>query len=221
VPTIRTNAGALVAVLALLVGAAACGDDEADDTAATTTVTTTDVAEPGPTVEQVVAAVQAELDAGFAAQPEPPPFVLGAVEVICEDEGPVRSGDVLACRGEPRTDPDFPLDAPGLVLVIVDDDGRTAYVAGTDVPGTTTELLEIHGEVPRGLGCDELLSPDVMAFPFDGVGRPPADAYFWTLAYWYLEGRPEHMDPDGNGIPCEDEHDPTVIADVLAGGPVG
>jgi hypothetical protein len=217
VPSARRLLGAL-AVIALLAGAAACGDD-ADEGAPPTTAT--DVTEPGPTVEQVVAAVQAELDAGFAAQPEPPPWVLGAVQVICEDAGPVRAGDVLACRGEPRTDPDFPLDAPGLVLVILDDAGLVAYVAGTDVPGRTTELLEIHDEVPRGLGCDDLLSPEIMAFPFDGVGRAPADAYFWTLAYWYLEGQPEHMDPDGNGIPCEDSHDPAAIARVLAGGPVG
>jgi hypothetical protein len=64
------------------------------------------------------------------------------------------------------------------------------------------------------------MSPDVEAFPFDGYGRPAESAFFWSLVYWSLEGEPDRMDADRNGIPCETLFDPDVVSDVLAGGPV-
>lgn len=35
-----------------------------------------------------------------------------------------------------------------------------------------------------------------------------------SLVYWFLEGQPDRMDEDGDGIPCETLYAPEVVADV-------
>ncbi len=198
---------------------------------ATTSVATTQPSTPAPTtppatthpdggleVATVAAWIQRLLDAEFAAT-DPPPGVLGAYQVICEDQGRLETGDVLACRGEPRTEPDFQLDPTGVVVYVLDHTGRAAWSAGTDVPDTTSDLLALHEAAPHGLFCRDLMSPDGTGSLFDGYGRPDDSAYFWSLVYWSLEGRPDRMDADHDGIPCETVHSPAVVADVLAGGP--
>lgn len=44
--------------------------------------------------------------------------------------------------------------------------------------------------------------------------------YFWSLLYWFLKGRPERMDADGDGVPCETLYPAALIADVWNGGAV-
>ena len=58
------------------------------------------------------------------------------------------------------------------------------------------------------------------AMEWMGRSAPWSDdvlAYQWALAYWFLEGEPDRMDIDGNGIPCELLFDTAAIAEVLAG----
>jgi len=56
--------------------------------------------------------------------------------------------------------------------------------------------------------------------PFLAYSGTPTDGYFWSLVYWSLEGEPDRMDADLNGVPCETLYDPDVVAQVLAAGPL-
>ncbi len=49
-----------------------------------------------------------------------------------------------------------------------------------------------------GLSCSALDLPD------DPAG------YRTAIAYWMLEGTPDRMDADGDGIPCEETFDTTT-----------
>ena len=62
------------------------------------------------------------------------------------------------------------------------------------------------------------MSPATAALP--APPSTPASGYFWSLVYWSLEGEPDRMDADLNGIPCETLYGPDVAAQVLDGGPV-
>lgn len=171
------------------------------------------------TVGAAVADVEAWL-AGNYASSDPPPGVLGPSKVVCALTGPIPVGSVLACSLEPDTAPDFQLDEGGIVIYVLDADGHTAWSAGSDVPDSTTALAQALALAGTDLMCRDLMDPDVMAYPFSGVGRPVDSAYFWSLVYWSLAGQPDRMDADLNGIPCETLHDAAIVSQVLAGGPV-
>jgi len=158
---------------------------------------------PAPllTIEDVVAVIQSDLDEEFAAS-DPPEGVLGAYQVQCrESEQPVNAGDVFACAGIPQTEPDFQLDPVGVVIFVIDETPNAAWLAGTDVPDTTDQLLDIYQESPHGLYCRDLLDDDITTW-FSASGTPPG-GYFLSLVYWSLEGHSDRMDADRNGIPCE------------------
>ncbi len=57
------------------------------------------------------------------------------------------------------------------------------------------------------------------AYPFGALSTPETN-FFWSLVYWSLEGEPDRMDADQNGVPCETLYDTAVVNNVLAGGPV-
>lgn len=211
----------LIAVLSIalvLIGCASNGNETAtpSTTTSSTTTSSTATASMTLTIETVVEAAQARLDAKFAAS-EHPDGVLGAIELLCDDSGPVEPGDVFGCLGKPRTRPDFPLDPVGVVFYVIDDDGTSYSIEGTDVPDTTATLRALHDEAPAGLFCRDLLDDSVDAGMFSAAGRPPVGGFFWSLVYWSLEGRPARMDEDGNGVPCESLYDPAVVSTVLAG----
>jgi hypothetical protein len=73
---------------------------------------------------------------------------------------------------------------------------ETVYPAGE-----VTSLVEAFADYESGLYCRDLLAQG------DGFGG--------ALAYWVLEGAPERMDADGNGIPCETVYDGSEIADFI------
>jgi hypothetical protein len=177
----------------------------------------------GATVESVVAATQAMLDEEFAANPDPPPEVLGAVEISCDRTGAVGAGDVLACTGTPRTEPGFDLDPVGILLAILDDAGNAAWATGTDLPDNNAALGRLAGSATPGLFCRDLVDPDAQAVTgfFDATTTNESFGYFLSVVYWFLEGRPDRMDEDGNGIPCETVHDAAVVAAIWNGGEVG
>jgi hypothetical protein len=53
-------------------------------------------------------------------------------------------------------------------------------------------FLSMGRSFAPGLSCTALGLPD------------DPDTWLTAVAYWMLEGKPDRMDPDGNGIPCED-----------------
>ncbi len=59
------------------------------------------------------------------------------------------------------------------------------------------------GTLAEGLSCQELASPGY--------------SYAEAVAYWTRYERSADLDPDGNGLPCEDEYPPSDIATVFDG----
>jgi len=73
----------------------------------------------------------------------------------------------------------------------------------TPIPTTSGDAATAAppiGMLRGGLSCEELA----------------ADAlnYAEVTVYWTVHETPAHLDPDGNGIPCEDAYTPAEIADV-------
>jgi len=190
-------------LLAIALLVTACGS-ETSPTSGSGTTTSPIAAEL--TVEQVVAWV----NASFAGSP-----------LVCDETGAVAVGSVLACGGPPTAPASTSVDYAGTVIYVLDETGRAVWTSGTDVPGPTADLLRTYQRVPKGLFCRDLLTPETDAFPFSGNSSNPRLAFFWSLVYWSLEGKPDRMDADRNGIPCETLYEPAVIDDVLAGGPAG
>ena len=122
----------------------------------------------------------------------------------------VSSGDVFLCTI--RTDP--PADVGDLGLIILDDLGTTAAWGGSDYP--EMPFLAAPGLLCREFLADPWLEGWMTEPSYVAIGKP-IDAYTLVLAYWFLEGQPDRMDVDGNGIPCELLFDPAVVAHVWAG----
>lgn len=193
-------------------------------TEATTTTapaTTSTTAAASTTVESVVAWMEAWLGDQFD-RIDPPDGVIGPSEIDCDDSGSIRVGGVLACGTEPRTEPGFELDSGGVVVYVLDSSGRAVWEGGTDVPDTTRGLEEMYAAATHGLMCRDLMAEEYAGetYSFSGVGRPEESAFFWSLVYWSLEGEPDRMDADGDGIPCETLHPSDMVSAVLEGGPV-
>jgi len=99
--------------------------------------------------------------------------------------------------------------------------GVTARAHSWNNPFPSVAALRyVYHLAPKGLSCADLADPNINAGPFSGSGRPPADAFFYSMVYWSLEGRPDRMDLDHNGIPCEALYDAEEIEAILEGGPV-
>lgn len=192
----------------------------ATSTTTSSTTTSTTVATE-TTVEDVVTWMEAWL-ADQYERSDPPEGVTGPSLIDCDDSGPIRIGGVLACRVEPQTETGFELDAGGVAIYVLDSSGRAVWETGTDVPDTTHRLEDVYALATKGLMCRDLMAEEYAGetYPFSGVGRPEESAFFWSLVYWSLEGEPDRMDADRNGIPCETLHPTDMVAAVLEGGPV-
>ncbi len=155
------------------------------------------------------------------ARSEPPDGVTGPDQLRCSDTGELVIGSVFACSLMPQTEPGFELDSAGVVVYVLDASGVAVWTAGTDAPATTADLNRAYDQTPHGLLCRDLLSADTEPSLFTGPlsGRHEEDAFFWSLVYWSLEGRPSRIDADGDGIPCETLFAADVVAGVLEGGP--
>lgn len=226
----RKGSAASAAILAIAVmvgvgGSCTGGGDDASITpaggssASSTAASSTTGSQPATTtVETVVAMIQAEWDADFA-QSAPPPGVTGPTELVCTDTGPIDVGGVFGCSTRTPTEPGQGVEEGGVVVYVLRSDGTAAYSVATDIPSSTEGLLAAYRNAPTGLFCRDLRSEDVEAYPFRQLSTPATD-YFWSLVYWSLEGQPDRMDADLNGIPCETLYDGAVVAGVLAGGQV-
>ena len=170
-------------------------------------------------VATVVKWIQQWLEDDFGRS-DPPEGATGAYQLECDEPGLIAVGGVFACAGIPQTEPDFQLDPVGVVIYVLNDSGMAVWTEGTDVPDTADGLFEAHDQAQKGLFCRNLLSSGGAGGLFNGSGRPPEDAFFWSLVYWSLEGEPDGMDEDWNGVPCETLYDADVVDDVLQGGPV-
>lgn len=139
----------------------------------------------------------------------------------CDNTGRLAVGDIFACDrpGPPAPGSTAPIEFGGWVIYVLDETGRAAWNSATDIPSSTDGLRSAYDRAPKGLLCRDLLDEEVDAYPFRQLSTPRVD-YFWSLVYWSLEGRPDRMDADGDGVPCETLYDDDVVSDVLAGGPV-
>jgi len=162
--------------------------------------------------------MQAIIDAEFAAS-DPPEGVIGPNQLECLDTGPVHRGMVFACASFPQSEEGVVLEPAGVVAYVADDSGTVAWVSGTDVPDRTENLLRIYEGSPKGLYCRDLMDPDVET-SFSSAGTAGTAGYVLALVYWALEGKPDRMDEDLDGVPCETVFDPEVVGEVLAGGPM-
>ena len=175
---------------------------------------------PGATIGQIATAAQRFLDDQWEAEPNKPEGVLGAVEIVCTDRSDtVLKGDAFACAGVPRTKPDFQLDSPGLVFAVLDDEGTVSFAAGTDLPNSTGPLYDIYDRTPTGLFCRDLDDDGAGGFFSTCCGTPRGN-YFRAVLYWFMEGMPDRMDADRNGVPCETLFPADVVDAIWRGGPV-
>jgi hypothetical protein len=169
------------------------------------------------TIGAIVDRAQLWLDQRYAEHPDPPPGVLGASKITCEDRGRiVYLGDLFVCLLVPQTAPDFPLESAGVVFLVVSNNGDVASMSGTDMPSSTPQLLAMYEQARKGMLCRDLFDADV-AHPFAASGLTGRDGYFVSLAYWFVEGMPSRMDADQNGKPCETLFDPADVNAVWSG----
>lgn len=121
----------------------------------------------------------------------------------------VGRGTVLVCGG--RTEPGADVGGPD--LIVLDDQGSTtSWWVGSDGAGHPPAT-------PDGLLCREYMATELFLREMELIGgSPPWNddvlAYQWALAYWFLEGAPDRMDVDGNGIPCELLFGVNIVAEV-------
>jgi hypothetical protein len=100
-----------------------------------------------------------------------------------------------------------------LAFLVLDENGTTSMLAGSDLP----DLEAAYATAPHGLLCRDLLT-DKAAWPFNVAGTTEETAAFLATAYWFLEGRPDRMDADHDGIPCGTVLSEESIAWVWNGG---
>ncbi len=134
----------------------------------------------------------------------------GLSRALCtaDGAGALGAGSVLTCRPEPVPEGDHAI----LTALVLDDDGKVAFAeAGVRYVVLDPETMRGQG---AGLLCAEIIEKD--SFKMDLIH--PEYAYFGALLYWFVEGRPDRMDADGNGIPCETIFPASDVQAVWAGG---
>jgi hypothetical protein len=190
----------VVALLLVVLFAAACGSDsdEADgpstsdstttisSTASTTTTTTTTVAPPAEprTVADLEQAMTEEI-----SRKDPP----GPGRATCEASGPLVDWQPIRCVFEA----DEPLEY-GPIYVTVLNGGRYTWTVGECCAGGA-----LPDDYPAGLMCRDLIQPPSTLPPDHYLPESNSLTYPEAVYYWLTEGRPDRMDADGNGRPCE------------------
>ena len=207
-----------VAMVAMALGCG--GTDDADTAAATdeptaavtrtTTVTvTTSPADTGDTTDTDTARPTADAPAGarptvvdlereLAVQVEQQFPEVGPGEVRCDAEGALADWQPVLCHFFA----DDPAEFDGIHVSMLDG----ARYAWTLAP--CCGAAPWPDDYPAGLHCRDLLKP-----PPDS-GRPDSYHLSYGLAvyYWLSEGRPDRMDADRDGIPCETVHPAHEVA---------
>ncbi len=106
---------------------------------------------------------------------------------------------------------------PVLTALILDDAGSVAVAeAGLRYSELNADfIVEAMGP---GKFCRDVLDLEV-GLPF--WIEDPELRYFGAVLYWFMEGRPDRMDADTNGIPCETLVPSNVVTEVWNSGYVG
>ena len=206
---------ASIAIAFLSLSLAACGDsDDGEDagttstetsvtssstaTTGTTTSSSSETSEtwpssetnatstvPRPTVDDLELVLAADVEATF---PEVGPGV-----VDCGASGELAEWQPVRCSFNP-TDP---IEFGGVYVSMLDND-RYAWALGV-----CCDAGPSFEDYPAGLFCRDLAEPPQDNEP----GRwPPEDdhlSYGLAVFYWLTEDRPDRMDADLNGRPCE------------------
>lgn len=109
---------------------------------------------------------------------------------LCEARGTLSDWQAVLCYYHPEEPAEF-----GGIHVAIFDHNRYAWALGECCAGGPW----VEAYAP-GLYCRDLLKP-----PSDGMEHPEEYHLSYGLAVWYWlkEGRPDRMDADGNGVPCE------------------
>lgn len=189
----------VVALLLVLLTAAACGSDgdEADgssttdgaatSTSATSTTGSTTTAAP-PAERRTVADLEQALTDEISRE-DPP----GPGRAACEASGILTDWQPIRCG--------FQADEPqeyGPIYVSILTGGRYTWSNGSCCAGGA-----VPEDYPTGLMCRDLVEPPSTFPPDHYVPENNALDYGLAVYYWLTEGRPDRMDADGNGRPCE------------------
>ncbi|MGF1646345.1 MAG: hypothetical protein ACFCVF_05435 [Kineosporiaceae bacterium] len=155
-----------------------------------TTVTVT--ADPGTT--GTVAGARptvADLERDLIAQIESRFPYLGPGELNCEATGVLADWQPVWCTFLPDAPFEF-----GALHVSMLDGGRYGWANGECCDGEPWA-----DDYPSGMYCRDLRMPP----PDTGMPRPESYHlnYGLVVYYWLTEGRPDRMDADHDGIPCE------------------
>lgn len=132
-------------------------------------------------------------------------------EWSCRNEGvgDLGFGAIVSCVPEPIPEGQFPV-LTGLVL---NSQGVVAFAeAGVEYVILNPSVMD--ETMGSGLFCRDLLATSEFETE---LGHPHAQ-YFGALLYWFLEGRPDRMDADLNGIPCETLFPEWAVESVWEGG---
>jgi hypothetical protein len=154
-------------------------------------------------VAVIEAAVYADIAARFAdASADYYPGTLDC------GSGSVAVGSALQCSYVP----DEPLEFVGPFVVVLD----AERIVWTSAP--CCDGAPLPQAYPVGAFCRDLAAPpsDAPREVRDGRTLDPSPDYHLSYGlavwYWYAEGRPDRMDADLDGIPCETVYDSDEIA---------
>jgi hypothetical protein len=155
------------------------------------------------TVDRIVALIESELETEALTDRD--------VTLSCDADGAVAAGDVFVCSI--GSDPPEPADwGSGVVAVLSND--LFALSLATDNPASTEQLMEQYAASPTGLSCADLRAGEA-TFPFDVSTTDDVGSIFWSIVYWNLEGQPDRMDVDLDGVPCETLYPDGAVDSVL------
>jgi hypothetical protein len=175
----------------------------------------TTVPSPGAPAAEVVASVEAEFQEQWdyylryqspgspsdsEKYPAMPRGVVGPVEITCDLQGEVGLGDVMECEAAPLEEREYYPDPFSMVILVTGDDGSAAWAR--------YDLETRYQTVGSGLYCRDLIDEEIYA-----------SNYFGAVGYWFREGRPDRMDADKDGIPCETVYSLASISNFWEGTP--
>jgi hypothetical protein len=189
----------VVVLLLVLLTAAACGSDgdEADgsstpdgsttSTSATSTTGSTATAAP-PAKRRPVADLEQALTDEISRKYPP-----GPGRTTCEASGTLTDWQPIACGFEADEPQEY-----GPIYVSILTGGQYTVSLGFCCAGGANP-----GDYPKGLMCRDLVEPPSLFPPDHYLPEYNSLGYGLAVYYWFTEGRPDRMDADGNGRPCE------------------
>ena len=120
------------------------------------------------------------------------------IRVNCPDDAKFeRKGCIVRCR---LSSPGNDVERAWVVVLILDRRHGYDFSYGTYLPTTRRQVREWYGG--SGLFCRDLKAQDA--------------PYFDAVMYWFAEGKPDRMDADLNGIPCETVYSARAVNRVWA-----